>query len=63
MTTHDQSYDLDDVTNDDPLDAPRTEQADEELDEFADQATDDLDLDKDILADEPFEAETAPDEP
>lgn len=63
MTIHEQSFDLDDVTDGDPLDAAGTEQSDEELDEFADQMDDDLDLDKDVLADEPFEGQTLPEEP
>ncbi len=58
-----QEFDLDDVTDDSPLDQAEEEEADLELDDLEDHMGDDIDLQKDDFADEPFHKESLPDEP
>jgi hypothetical protein len=56
-----QTFDLDDVTDDDPMDSLETEQDDDELDDLQVKMEDDLG--GDVFADEPFTKATQVDEP
>ena len=63
MDPKEQEFDLDDVTHNSPLDEAEIEEEDLELDGFEDHMHDDLDLQKDDYAEEPFHEETLPDAP
>ena len=58
-----QTFDLDDVTHNSPLDEAETEEEDVELDQFEDHMDDDLDLQKDDYGDEAFHDIQRPDAP